>query len=236
MKKVLIALSMTLAASSAFAADAVVEDVVVVDNAYNWSGIYVGAQIGYGFGDTSVGYEGYPYDEYEWDLSPDGILGGLYLGYNYQFSNNVVLGVETDFNFGDMSDRAPLTSFGVDTDGYDMDWQQKWGGSVRARLGYAMDRWLPYVTAGASYGRFEYDLIWDGGEDGRGEETEWGWTLGVGTEYALTDNIRLRGAYSYTKFDFDGFNAEYPDGDYYDGDFKSDIDSHALTFGVSFNW
>ncbi len=45
----------------AYAADAVVEEVVVVDAAYDWSGVYVGAQIGNSWADDArVNFAGYP--------------------------------------------------------------------------------------------------------------------------------------------------------------------------------
>ena len=33
--------------------------------------------------------------------------------------------------------------------------QQSWVGTTRARVGYAFDRWLPYVTGGVAYGNIQ---------------------------------------------------------------------------------
>ncbi len=67
----------------------------------------------------------------------DGGVLGAFAGYNYQFDNNFVLGIEgdVDYNWND-NDYAGVN---VGTD---------WQGSVRGRVGYAFDRALIYGTAG----------------------------------------------------------------------------------------
>ncbi|EFG9152987.1 porin family protein, partial [Escherichia coli] len=69
------------------------EAVTELPPGFSWTGAYVGAQAGYGWGDSSAirspVYARLPYD-------PDGFLGGVYVGFNYQFPNNIVLGLEGD--------------------------------------------------------------------------------------------------------------------------------------------
>src|SRR5687768_8058092 len=89
----------------AAAADAIVDEVVVVDTAYNWSGVYVGGQVGYAFGSADYTYDPNDPDQnsdYDYDHNPDGFIGGVYAGYNYQFTNGVVLGGEADIVWGDL--------------------------------------------------------------------------------------------------------------------------------------
>jgi outer membrane immunogenic protein len=83
------------------------------------------------------------------------VLGGLQLGYNYQFNRNWLVGLETDFDgtgmkgSGSMSDSAGafFSSPGERID---------WFGTVRARLGYLpADNLLVYVTGGLAYGDVE---------------------------------------------------------------------------------
>ena len=100
------AAALSLAASSAFAADAVVaQDYAPAPAAavYDWSGPYIGVQLGYGAGeayfDVGPGHEG---------VDLDGFVAGAYAGWNFQ-NGNFVYGLETDFNYSDSVARAAST-------------------------------------------------------------------------------------------------------------------------------
>src|SRR5688572_14865848 len=96
MKSLLLATSLILGfGGTAVAADAV-EDVVIVDEGYNWSGVYVGVQGGYGWGDNDYGYES---DRVGFDS--DGFVGGLTAGANWQ-NGSFVYGVEADISYSDV--------------------------------------------------------------------------------------------------------------------------------------
>ncbi len=182
----------------AMAADAVVDEVVVVDSAYNWSGLYVGAQGGYAWGDShwsdSIGY-------YHSDIDPDGFFGGIYAGYNYQFANNVVFGIDADINASGIDGSEDLRYGGGVDSFHALVGDVKYTAAVRARLGYAMDRWMPYIAGGLSVSEYEWSLVEDTGYvDFRNKETFTGWNIGVGAEYAFTDNVIFRGEYRYSDF------------------------------------
>lgn len=98
---------------------------------FTWTGFYVGANAGYGWGSTSFD-------------SPGGFIGGLQAGYNFQFGSPFVLGIETDFAFTGMS----AGYYGLD-----------YLGTVRARLGYSFDRILVYGTGGFAYGQGSADFF-----------------------------------------------------------------------------
>ncbi len=235
MKKFLLAGAAFFIVQSAYAADAVVEDVIVVDSAYNWSGVYVGAQVGYSWGSADVNYAGEPEGQYAWNIDPDGVVGGIYAGGNWQLANGLVIGAETELNLNDNSDTAVYISNYIPTDpgNYDMEARIDWSGSTRLRLGYAIDRWMPFITAGVAYGEYEVNLY----DESNGDGNLVGWTAGGGVEYAMTDNIRLRLSYLYTDFGSDDFSTYYDsDGSEYDGPFTIDLDSHAVQVGVSYNW
>ncbi|MBL8578798.1 MAG: hypothetical protein JNK47_16370 [Mesorhizobium sp.] len=115
MKAVTFAAALLIGTSTyAMAAD-IVEDVVVVDASYNWSGVYVGAQVGYGWGASDVAYTAGMPSGSGWWLDPNGIVGGAYLGYNHQFSSGLVLGVETDLNVNDGSETVTYIDSNVPT-------------------------------------------------------------------------------------------------------------------------
>lgn len=187
--------------------------------AFTWTGFYLGGNFGYGWGDGSApwnNYLGYYYPlwdsvAYSGGSDPSGWFGGVQVGYNYQFSNNVVLGVEADFEFGSLSDTLNYTAANYggisDQDFGTIDTKIEAFGTVRARLGYAMDHFLPYVTGGLAWGNVKVDETWtnymggvynvfNSGSASR-SETLWGWTVGAGVEYAVTDNWTVKAEYLY---------------------------------------
>jgi len=139
-----------------------------------WSGIYLGALLGYTWGD---------FDSDAGDVEGSGIDGGVYAGANYQFGNFVV-GVEGD-----------ALASGVSGDDGGVEFDQGFNGSLRARAGIALDQFLLYGTGGAAVTQVELD-------DGLGsdENTLWGWTAGAGTEALITEHITARVEYRYTDY------------------------------------
>jgi outer membrane immunogenic protein len=95
-----------------------------------------------------------------------GLVGGT-LGYNYQVGQ-VVYGLEGDMDWSNIRDSGTV--------------RNGWLGTVRGRLGYAIDRFMPYVTGGAAFGNIKtsVDAL------GSSNETKAGWTLGGGIEAAIT--------------------------------------------------
>jgi outer membrane immunogenic protein len=152
---------------------------------YNWAGFYIGINGGGGFGSSS------------WDLTGgrniDGGLVGGTAGYNFQFGQAVV-GVEGDIDWADIS--------GSTTNGCPLGCKttDSWLSTVRGRLGYAADRFMPYVTGGAAFGNIQATTPGFAGASA----TNVGWTLGAGLEAALTRN--WTGKVEYLYVDLDNFN------------------------------
>ena len=59
--------------------------------------------------------------------------------------------------------------------------KETWLGTLRGRVGYSFDRWLPYLTGGLAYG----NMYIQGPSGGSENKTKAGWTLGAGVEYAF---------------------------------------------------
>lgn len=219
------------AGSSAFAADAIVEvPVEPVITSFNWTGGYVGAQVGWSWNEnTSTDIFGgtIPFDT-------DGFIGGVYAGYNYQFTNNIVLGVDADFTYSD----ADGFSLGKDFAGNTVPFTTgaayvNWEAAIRARLGYAMDRFLPYIAGGVAFADIDHDINQIGIPGGavRYSDTYTGYTIGAGLEYAFTDNLIVRGEYRFS---------DYGDQDY-NGSFNAlphnvDFQSNEVRFGLSYKF
>lgn len=136
---------------------------------FTWTGFYAGVHGGYGFGDATGRASGIFRD-------PKGFVGGGQIGYNYQI-NQIVLGVETDLSYSDMRGKNALSKTRI-----------PYFGTVRARAGVAMDRFLPYITAGYAYGGSRVSEL------GVGSSTSLhhGWVVGGGVEYAFTNNLTAR--------------------------------------------
>jgi outer membrane immunogenic protein len=221
MKKILLAgTALAFAATAASAADlprrsAPAPVPYVAIPVFTWTGFYVGVNAGYGF--NSNNNDNYPYYALPGTTvapfyygsgggsSDGGFVGGGQVGYNYQFTPGagVVVGIEADLQYADLGGRNNgYYGFSGDngsSDGY--------FGTVRARLGYGFDRFLVYATGGFAYG----DVNKNSGNGypffgtaalpyyygGRDRNSETGYTVGGGVEYAVTNNItvKLEGLY-----------------------------------------
>ena len=228
MRKLLLAPTLLCAMSGyALAADAVVVESppeVYVAPVFNWTGAYIGAQAGYLWGEGDFEVD----DGSGAEIEPDGCLGGIYVGYNYQMANNVVVGVDADFAWTGADDSATgFDDLGVPVG--TLDSELDWEGAVRLRLGYAVDRFLPYVAGGVAFGRMGIEAFnLAGVSQGSDDDTGVGWTLGVGIEYAFTDNIIGRAEYRYT--DFGDFDFSVP------GGATADLTTNDVRLGVAYKF
>jgi outer membrane immunogenic protein len=152
---------------------------------YNWTGFYLGINAGYGWGTS------------DWTVAavnalsakPKGWMVGATLGYNYQIGS-VVLGIEGDFDWADIkSSDTCIIAVTCDT-------KSSYLGTVRARFGYAFDRWLPYITAGGAFGDVKADVTAPGVALSS-SKNQIGWTVGGGVEYAFVGNWSAKLEYLY---------------------------------------
>ncbi|MGU3576786.1 outer membrane protein [Brucellaceae bacterium C25G] len=186
------------ASSSAIAADAIqYQEPLPTLNApsFTWSGAYVGGQIGYGWGKSH--YTSLLNEE---NLKPNGFLGGIYGGYNFALDNNIVLGADIDFTYNDLKKHYSGQSEKLET-------ELQWSGAARIRAGYAVDRFLPYISGGVAFGqvRNKYSIT-ALNNTYTDKETVTGWTIGAGFDYAATDNVIVRFEYRYTDFGRKNYN------------------------------
>jgi outer membrane immunogenic protein len=138
---------------------------------YNWTGWYVGMNLGASFGNVKTDFNAAPVTlvinaipfsspgftgsntEY-----PSGFIGGGQIGYNWQLSPIWVVGLEADIQGAREKDTNNLSnSFSFPAGGFTVTGaaltnyttQIDWFGTVRGRLGYVCDR-----RAGLRQGRF----------------------------------------------------------------------------------
>jgi len=187
---------------SALAADAVFQhDVIpsaplsVTPDRYDWTGVYAGATAG-------AALKGKGFSAFK-DIKNGTFIGGVHVGYNFQTEENWVLGVEAEGNL--LNDKKR----GVSLKNY---------AAARVRAGYAFDRFLPYVDGGVVVGRIDANsrggAVLKSGDNVETKEakpkseahTHWGYTLGGGVEYALTDRVTTRVSYHYVDLKARNYN------------------------------
>jgi high affinity Mn2+ porin len=108
--------------------------------AYDWSGFYLGAHMGYGDARLGPGSNALPLQGVVLPPSPTGLIGGYQAGYNWQLRNNLVLGAEFDATFVSPADTARLVTEPFHTT-FD------YFATLRGRVGYAIGSWLPLPGA-----------------------------------------------------------------------------------------
>jgi len=150
---------------------------------YNWTGFYAGVNAGYGWGSSTWSAPAV-------SMKPKGFLAGGTVGYNWQ-SGAIVYGIEGDFDWSDV--KASAACAGVLT----CETSSPWLATFRGRVGYAFDRWLPYITGGGAYGRVKATLSAAGVDLASAASSQLGWTIGGGLEYAFMGNWSAKLEYLY---------------------------------------
>ncbi|HXX05090.1 MAG TPA: outer membrane beta-barrel protein [Xanthobacteraceae bacterium] len=146
---------------------------------FSWTGFYLGVNGGGGLGwsnwDTAGGFH-----------TDGGVVGGT-VGYNYQIGH-AVIGGEGDIDWSSIS--GSTTSAGCPAG---CGTSNSWLSTVRARLGYAADRFMPYVTGGAAFGNINATTPGLAG----GSATNAGWTIGGGLEVAIAGGWSAKAEYLF---------------------------------------
>lgn len=146
----------------------------------DWSGFYVGGNIGYGWGENTnpilsvinpgnlggfgsfltTGLPGLSSGNLFPNLNPSGVFGGIQAGYDRQYGN-WVLGVVADIQASDFSASrlvvTPAVTTGANTD-ESLSAKISWFGTVRGKAGVAMGDWMAYGTGGLAYGNTESSI------------------------------------------------------------------------------
>ncbi|UZE50041.1 outer membrane protein [Rhodopseudomonas sp. P2A-2r] len=150
----------------------------------NWSGSYVGGNFGSGYGRNRSSYAVGAYNE-QFDLVPQGFLGGGQVGYNWQ-SGAWVAGVEADFQGSTQKDDKACLTLCTTALSIALDQKLSWLGRARGRLGYTVGSTLFYATGGFAYGEVKTDVVAQATTGGTAaftfKNSRGGWTAGGGIE------------------------------------------------------
>jgi outer membrane immunogenic protein len=171
---------------------------------FTWSGFYAGINLGYGWNedDRDINFRNNLGVRFGTDgVRPEGGFGGGQIGYNWQ-SGPWVLGVETDIQGADINTGANNRFFDL-TDRLNIHRDIDWFGTVRGRVGYAVDSHaLIYMTGGFAYGGVRDRLLVFGNTSPlrtnlHTDDTETGYTIGGGVEFAFDSRWSVKLEYQY---------------------------------------
>ena len=187
---------------------------------FDWSGLYIGAHAGYFFGASTLGFPpGGPIAPF--DLDTDGFAGGGQAGFNWQI-NRFVLGAEADISWADLQGSGTVPGATVET-------RADWLSTIRGRAGVAFDRLLIYGTGGVAFTSLETSVTGPLGFVSD-ENNLTGWTAGAGVEWALTDNLSLKGEYLWVDFSDEPYALGLPT------PVPVDLDGSYLRLGINYKF
>ena len=175
---------------------------------FSWTGFYVGADLGYAWESLNTTFG--PWGNVGSNVAPSGIIGGGYLGYNFQVSPMFVLGLEGDVEGASVRqsrNTLALATLGVGAVGgtfapfgNNVSLTNNFRASVRARAGVAFNQALWYVTGGVAFANYNATMSWGNAWSETWSTGRTGWTLGTGLEYAFTPNWIGRVEYRFSQF------------------------------------
>ncbi|MGU3492857.1 TonB-dependent receptor domain-containing protein [Xanthobacteraceae bacterium A53D] len=195
----------------------------------DWTGFYVGAHGGGAFAHMSgtTTAAGVPLPLEGVDHTTKDLMFGGQAGFNYQFDNRIVVGIEGEYSRTYMegtrdvlATEGTLAAKGVlaSQTTYEFDWTA----ALRGRVGYAFDRLFIYATGGVAFlheeqTRDQYRSDQADRWNPYGNTTQayfiesakknrMGWTLGAGAEYALSNRWSVKADYSFSRFAAGDFN------------------------------
>ena len=163
---------------------------------FSWTGIYIGGNVGAGWNDGSI-------SDTRGLFNASGnndatFVGGAQVGGNYQFGH-VVVGVEGDFDwFANSNNSGRVTVGGTQLQGSN---NGRWLTTLTGRLGFAADRVLVYGKGGGAWvgsNNFSVtDTATGNSVSFSNNNTNTGWTAGVGLEWGFMPNVTARIEYDY---------------------------------------
>ena len=190
---------------------------------YNWTGFYLGAHLGGGFGGN------YDFNGMTLTDNDAHLLGGFQAGADWQFSGNWVIGAEGQYSW--LGGNNATAAF---PGGYVFTNDQRGLGSITARLGYSFGPALAYVKGGYAYSDNRNVVTLAGVPVAFALDSNQtnGWTIGGGVEYLFAPNWSAKAEYQYYNFGDSRFIAPVALVPF--GSFQSDL--HTLKAGVNYRF
>lgn len=191
---------------------------VVETSKGTWDGAFFGVFAGSANGpstDTYSSVEIYPHD-----LS--GGLVGVTVGTNFTHANGLVFGVVGDFAGSDVG-ATEAVGIGLYNIGVN------WAGSLRARVGINTGSFLPYLTAGLAVADVTSEYVQGGVVRTTDSNTHVGWTVGVGVEAFVANNVSLDLLYRYSDYGAMTYNRGLRD-------YDIELSTNQVSVGLNFKF
>ena len=170
--------------------------------AYDWSGFYLGVNVGGGSAAT-------PFNDATGDFFSNTTIvkgfatGGAQIGYNYQIGSGVV-GFEADVNANSIKHSSIISS---DSIPFVAGLKSDVSGTIRGRGGLAINNTLLYVTGGAAWANvsqsgaeLNFNTRQPDGVTADSSKALWGAVIGAGFEIALTPNWSAGAEFLHTMY------------------------------------
>jgi opacity protein-like surface antigen len=178
---------------------------------YNWTGVYVGGQVGGGWGQTgwnsaTGSFGSNATNMFAGEGTANGFAVGAQVSANYQIGAWVT-GVEADANWADLDGNAKCATSEKTSEGnigFTCHTRIDALGTLTGRLGLTFGNLLVYGKGGAAWDSERHQA--SSGASGpttlvfSGDDTRWGWTVGLGLEYAFTPAWTGKVEYDYLNF------------------------------------
>ena len=199
-----------------------------VAQVYNWTGFYLGAFGGYGFGGKLKGdntdFDNDGIDDVTSISGVKGGFGGGTIGYNWQApGSRIVWGFEVDAagaslkqNFADVD-----STFSYKVNAF---------GTVTGRVGFAVDNMLIYAKGGYAWASTKFSAS-DGPESFTSSKTHSGYAVGAGLEYAFLPSWSAKAEYLYADYGKATYGPS-PDGD----TGRVGLTNHTVKVGINYHF
>ena len=159
---------------------------------YNWSGFYIGGNLGAGFNNTDSSTD--TFGSTFGTTTNTSFLGGGLVGVNYEFWSFFVIGAEAMFDALPNSQNTINLTNGTNTAAATIN--NQWLTTVTGKLGYAWDRVLLYGKGGGAWvGTSSPGLTVNNvpaSFTGTSNNNNFGATVGLGVEWAFAGNWSAR--------------------------------------------
>jgi outer membrane immunogenic protein len=206
----------------------------------NWTGFYLGGNIGGAWArrDVTDSFFGVNFNP---GTNNGVFIGGGQVGYNWQLSNWAVLGIEADFD-GAANNNNTNTVFIPTLGSIQVTSNNRWIATLAARFGVTNGPWLFYGKAGAGWvgsDDFTVTNLTTGSSIAVSNDTNNGWLVGAGIEWAFAPSWSAKVEYNYLGLDDRTFTVP-PGSSFLAGDTftQSNRSVQMLKVGVNYrlNW
>jgi outer membrane immunogenic protein len=194
---------------------------------FTWTGFYIGGNIGgaWANGTLTDNYTGL-----DFDTNHSGFIGGVQLGYNYQI-RNLVIGVEWDFDWTSIGETSNSVFVPFAASTFRASADTDWVTTLSARAGLALDRWLLFVKVGGGWVQNSASITnLTTGATASTSNTNSGWLIGGGVEYAIAGHWTARLEYDFLEL------SDRTASGFFGNTFTFDRDLQMVKFGLNYKF